>query len=184
MEILAQYRKGIGVFRPANLAEYDDIAVNDRAKTVLRDRLMKIIAGGNIADEANVKTVNIVDDVLSYITDTIAPMKNPKEQGAQLRLFLRNYGNILKITPENIAHDKELLKKDESYIRNLTDTFVGMYSGEYRSFLKKVFDRIYSGKKIVTNDRDQVLFDALLDSKQLLFPTQAQAMSLPPKEIK
>lgn len=184
MEILAQYKKWIWIFRPANLAEYDDIPVNDRAKTVLRDRLMKIIAGGNIADEANVKTVNIVDDVLSYITDTIAPMKNPKEQEAQLRLFLRNYGNILKITPENIAHDKELLKKDESYIRNLTDTFVGMYSGEYRSFLKKVFDRIYSGKKIVTNYRDQVLFDALLDSRQALFPNQAQAMSLPPKEIK
>lgn len=126
--ILTQYKKWIGIFRPANIAEYDDIPVNDRAKTVLRDRLKNIIAGGNIADEANVKTVNIVDDVLSYITDTIAPMKNPKEQEAQLRLFLRNYGNILKITPENIAHDKELLKKDESYIRNLTDTFVGMYS--------------------------------------------------------
>lgn len=184
MEILTQYKKWIGIFRPANIAEYDDIPVNDRAKTVLRERLMKIIAWGNIADEANAKTVNIVDDVLSYITDTIAPMKNPKEQEAQLCLFLRNYGNILKITPENIAHDKELLKKDESYIRNLTDTFVNMYSWEYRDFLRKVFDRLSSWKKIVTNDRDQVLFDALLDSKQSLFPSQAQAMSLPPKEVK
>lgn len=184
MEILTQYKKWIGVFRPANIAEYDDVPVNERAKTALRDRLKNIIAGGNIADEANTKTVNIVDDVLSYITDTIAPMKNPQEQEAQLRIFLRNYGNILKITPENIAHDKELLKKDESYIRNLTDTFVGMYSREYRDFLRKVFDRLSLGKKIVINDRDQVLFDALVDSKQPLFPSQIQTMWLPPKEMK
>ena len=97
---------------------------------------------------------------------------------------MRNYGNILKITPESIAYDKQLIEKDESYIRNLTDTFVGMYSGEYRDFLKKMFSRLYSGQKIVTNDRDQVVFDALVDSKQSLFPDQIQAMGLSPKEIK